>query len=77
MCELKCMFKPFGASKYFFCFSNRKWGLCVTSFFYDIIFFVGIIMSIVEINKYISDRQNYNEFLKRVFPVGLSDVKYF
>ena len=72
MCEVNCTQSIFGGSKYFFCVSNRRWGLVGTGFAYSILFFVGLIFSIVEMNKYYTDRINYNEILKEEFPVSLT-----
>ena len=76
MCEIKCTQTTFLANKYFFCIPDRKWGLIATTFVHCLIFFVGLIMSIVEMNSYFTDRIGYNEILKETIPVGSQNNRY-
>ena len=71
MCELKCTQTLFGASKYFFCVANRKMGVVATNFIYCILLFIGLIISIVEMNKYFNDKMSYNELVTRTMPVSI------
>ena len=61
----------FGAGKFFCCIPNRKWGIVASGFIYCIIFFAGIILSIIEMSHYYGDKPGYNEVLKRKFPVSV------
>ena len=76
MCELKCTQTLFGPSKYFFCVANRKMGIVATNFAFCILLFIGLIISIVEMNEYFNDKIGYNELVKRTMPVSSSKYDF-